>query len=218
MFSFNFLVEYELGYSFGFEDHEDEPFSKKTKNMAESDELAKVKADLEKKSREMQELKDEMDKMKSLAAKNAFAFDFNVEQYKQMCFIDSAVYAAKVLKVAMKERMMKNKSFFEPFQLVRGCKQVNAKTCARFNQGSNCYDQWHVNQKLERKPEQSTSADAQLTPKKRWSHQEDLRLHCCVLCMEALEIISGHPLVRCPWVREVTWTRIEKIVAEKNGA
>ena len=182
--------------------------------MAESDELAKVKADLAKKSKEMQELKDEMEKMKSLAVKNAFAFDFNVESYKQMCFIDSAVYAAKALKNAMKERMMKSKSFFEPYQLIRGCKQVNAKTCARYNQGSPCFDLWHVNQKLERKPEQSTSAEAQL-PKKRWSHQEELCLHCCVLCLEALEVISGHPLVRCPWIGEVTWTRIEKIAAEK---
>ena len=33
---------------------------------------------------------------------------------------------------------------------------------------------------------------------------------------ESLEIISGHPLVRCPWIKEVTWSRIEKIKAEKK--
>ena len=183
--------------------------------MAESDELTKVKADLKKKDKEMQELKDEMEKMKRYAANNAFAFEFNVERYKQMCFIDSAVYAAKDLKAAMKDRMKKSLGYFEPYQLVRGCKQVNAKTCARYNQGAPCYDQWHVNQKLERKPEQSTSAEAQMAPKKRWTNQEELRLHCCVLCLEALEIICGHPLVRCPWIKEQTWTKIEKIASEK---
>ncbi len=181
--------------------------------MAESDELRKVKADLEKKDKEMQELKDEMEKMKNLVAKTAYAFDFNVERYKNMCFIDSAVYAAKDLKAAMKERMKNSRAYFEPFQLVRGCKQVNAKTCARFNQGSPCYDLWHVAQKLERRPDQSTSADAQTPPRKKWVNHDELRLHCCVLCLETLEIISGHPLIRCPWIREQTWTRIEKKAA-----
>jgi hypothetical protein len=54
--------------------------------------LAKNLADLKKKDKEMQELKDEMEKMKKLASNNAFAFEFNAERYKQMCFIDSAVY------------------------------------------------------------------------------------------------------------------------------
>ena len=54
-----------------------------------------------------------------------------------------------------------------------------------------------------------------MAPKKRWTNQEELRLHCCVLCLEALEIICGHPLVRCPWIKEQTWTKIEKIASEK---
>jgi hypothetical protein len=182
--------------------------------MAESDELARVKADLKKKDDEMQELREEMEKMKRLASKNAFALEFNVEKYKQMCFIDSAVYAAKDLKEAMKSRMKKSMGYFEPYHLVRGCKQVNAKTCARYNQGAPCYEQWHFNQKLERRTDQSTS-EAAMTPKKRWSNHEELRLHCCVLCLEALEIICGHPLIRCPWIREQTWLKIEKTASEK---
>ncbi len=142
--------------------------------MAESDELWKVKANMQKKDKEKQELKDEMEKMKSLVAKTVYAFNFNVERHKNMCFINSAVYAVKDLKVAIKERMKKSRAYFEPFQLVRGCKQVNAKTCARFNQGSPCYDLWHVAQKLEWRPDQSTSADAQMPPKKKWVNHDDL--------------------------------------------
>jgi hypothetical protein len=192
---------------------EDEPLNKRIKKMADSEEFMKMKADLERKTREMDELRLEMDKMKSLAAKNAYALNFNIDQYKQMCFIDSAVYAAKVLKSAMRERMNKNKDFFEPYQLLKGCKQVNAKTCARYNQGAPCYDQWHVSQRLERRQDQSTSAEP--LSKKKWTNQEELRLHCCVLCLESLEIISGHPLVRCPWIREQTWLKIEKTVVVK---
>ena len=118
--------------------------------MSESEELKSVRADLERKQQEIQELREEMNKMKNEASRTKFAFGFDIEEFKKKSFINASRFASDTRKVAMIERMLTSNKFFEPFKLMKGCRTVNAKTCGRFNQGTVCYDQWHVNQKKEK--------------------------------------------------------------------
>ena len=165
-----------------------------------SAELREVKAALERSIKEMQDLRQERNWLRKASTKNESALGFDLIYYLAMSDIESSIWITDQLVKALKEKISKNKAFFEPLEILRGCKSVEARACARYNREELCSSQWHFVTKLEH-PTSSLSCG-------RLSGEE-LRLHCCILCLEALDVISGHPLVQCPWVQKQTWTKLE---------
>jgi hypothetical protein len=125
------------------------------------------------------------------------ALGFSKEEFKSLSMMGSLRWVSEVLVSRMLKEIEPRKIFFSSLKLFNGSKDVGARTCALYNKGDVCSDGWH-----------------ELKKKQRWDGKDpgkELRLHCCTLCLEALEIVVGHPVARCPWTRAATWERLDKM-------
>jgi len=175
--------------------------SRKRKLPTGSAKLREIKASLERSIKEVEVLREEMSEIRKADGNHESALGFDLFDYLAMDDTESSIWITDQLAKTLKEKISEKKAFFEPLEMVRGCQSVEAEACTRYNRGENCSSHWHFVTKLEN-PASSLSCNM-LTG-------EELRLHCCVLCLEALDVISGHPLVQCPWVRKETWNKLEQ--------
>ncbi len=161
-------------------------------------ELSITKDRLESVTREMEGMRDEMDEMRTSALstisapKRIFALGFLPSVVLSKNHLQLLKWVTEVLVPKMKERMSNHQEYFRVIVAVSGIEDVGARTCPVFNRIEYCSFKWHCRTKITR------------TGRPR----ADLRLHCCTLCVEALGIICGHPLLRCPWIYEETWSKI----------
>ena len=105
---------------------------------------------------------------------------------------------------------------------------LGIRTCARYNRGEICnYGKWHTTHKPEApwisstpkkdfkqgtygeyRHQKSTNQDEEKTHQSiqdRLGKKNEIRLHSCTLCMEALGSAVGHNVLNCPWIQQKNW-------------
>ena len=156
-----------------------------------SDELVATQQRLKKVTEEMEKLREEMIILQTRGGIR-YALGFDPGEFIKMKFTESLQWVTSTLTPKMRDEMAKYPEYFRIIHLIGNISDVGNKTCAGYNRGSPCRTKWHTYNR----------------PTGAYSGVDELRLHCCVLCMEALGIISGHPLVECPWINQATWSII----------
>jgi hypothetical protein len=164
-------------------------------------ELSVTKERLERVTEEMEGMRSEMEILRNAqpntqttAPKKIFALGFIPSVVLTKNNVELLKWVTEVLTPKMKERMALTPNYFRVVEDVAGVEAVGIRTCPVFNRIERCALKWHHHTKITRAGRE----------------RADLRLHCCTLCMEALGIICGHPLLRCPWIFEDTWRRISQ--------
>jgi hypothetical protein len=157
-------------------------------------ELAETKLQLAQVTEEMEDMKNEMSLLKSASIRplRIFALGFVPSVVLAKTHVDMLKWVADVLSVNLKKRMESHPDHFRILSTISCVDSVGVRTCPVFNRLEYCALKWHHNTKM------ANSGRV----------RADLRIHCCTLCLEAIGIICGHPLLRCPWIYEDTWKKI----------
>ena len=129
-----------------------------------------------------------------------YALGFRPQEYLALSYVKSAQWVAGPLKDRMKSLMRKNPAYFEAYRMLGGVDNMGIYSCSKYNQGKYCPMNWHKNDKNIRQDEGQHAMSASTSCK--------LQLHCCVLCLEAIGVIVGHPLMDCPWIQTSTWQKV----------
>jgi len=160
-------------------------------------------------AKELDELKKKIDNRddvkKSRIIEPAYEFGFSKEEYLNRGFIDSAKWVKENLSKKVMEKMLDstNKSKFEAMMTAkRSSAYLGIRTCARFNRDEPCQQgKWHMTHKPEalwtRHGRQHQQQEVDQSPDGK---RNELRLHACTLCFEALGAAYGHSVIKCPWI------------------
>lgn len=190
--------------------------SKKAKTSKEKE--SKEQRTVDKMKHEMEEMKKTIAELTKLTGQSEttkskrneieYALGFEKNNYLDMGFINSAIWITNVVAVNMKERMKEDESRWEVLQQMKPSFTAGTP-CATFNRGEPCnLGKWHsTSRKLNVK---ARLAEPFAPPQRNSSIQssrEELRIHACTLCMKALGVASGHPVLDCPWILEKNWTK-----------
>jgi len=86
------------------------------------------------------------------------------------------------------------------------------RACARYNRNEECnIGKWHLTHKpdgmwttqgLQRQRDLQQDHRGGSNPRKN-----ELRLHVCTLCLEALGAAMGHRVLDCPWILKKNWSQ-----------
>jgi len=162
-----------------------------------------------------------------------YALQFSKDIYLSKGFIESAKWIKDVVAKNMIEKMNDetNKKRFEIALLNKKHSTcLGIRTCARYNRGEVCnFGKWHTTHKPEThwstmqkqrldEPIRGTYGEYRQRNLTRQSNEEcrqpiqdrlgaknEIRLHSCTLCMEALGTASGHNVLNCPWILQNNW-------------
>jgi hypothetical protein len=169
--------------------------TKKRKMMQEAggdDELIATQLALKQVTEKMEKMRQEMIVLQSDGVVR-YALGFDPVEFNKLKFTESLQWVTTTLVSSMKQEMENFPEYFRIIKQLGNVSEIGNKACAGYNRGSSCRKKWH-------------------TYYRHTGHRdgvEELRLHCCVLCMEALGVLSGHPLINCPWIKAVTWCTIQ---------
>ena len=186
-------------------------------------ELRKKEAD---RAKEFEELKRKIEEQEKRQEKKQsdddilpdYVLEFNKELYLNKGFIESAKWIKDVVAKNMSDKMVseKNKTRFEALITVkkRSC-YLGVRACARFNRGELCHSgKWHTTHRPDglwtrhgpagRQEVEGSSAEQQGRADHQ-SRKNELRLHACTLCLEALGAAYGHTVLDCPWILKKNW-------------
>ena len=182
----------------------------KKRKMENQDLLLETQALLKKVSQEMESLQGEVVQLKAAAiapqprvpqprgtVPSIFEWGFNREAFGKLHPMGALRWISNNLTERFKLEILSTQEFpIEAYKLIKGTRRIGARTCGNYNQGNSCSERWHDN-------------DRQMM---RDQHRQgrELRLHCCTLCFEVLEIIVDHPVTRCPWIMKRTWEKIRQ--------
>lgn len=167
----------------------------KRQKMAQAggdDELIATQLALKQVTEKMEKMREQMVALQS-GGEVRYALGFDPIEFNKLKFTESLQWVTTNLVVNMKQEMENYPEYFRIVKQIGNIVEIGNKACAGFNRGSSCRKKWH-------------------TYYRHTGHRdgaEELRLHCCVLCMEALGVLSGHPLINCPWIKAVTWCTIQ---------
>ena len=165
--------------------------------------LKRVTDEMERMRNDNDKMRNEMDELRNLGARGIpvqFALGFRPHEYLALSYVKSAEWVAGPLTTCMKALMKKHSLYFEAYVMLGGIDSMGVRTCAKYNRGEYCPTKWHKNEKPIRAMEGHQAGPART--------RSELRLHCCVLCVEAIGVIVGHPLMNCPWIQTSTWQKI----------
>jgi len=160
-----------------------------------ANELVETKYRLEMVTQEMDGMRSEIETLKMATAPRPlriFSLVFVPSIVLAKSHVEMLKYVAEVLSINMKKKMEGFRDYFSVIEEIRGVESVGVRTCPVFNRIELCPVKWHHNTKMA----------------KSGRMRADLRIHCCTLCLEALGVICGHPLFRCPWIYEDTWKKM----------
>ncbi len=170
--------------------HDDEAKSKFAKLQEEMDEMRKTIKKLTS-AKDVKPTKQSTNKIK-------YALKFDPEEYLSLGFIASANWIAEEIAKNMRERMMKSDGRWEAFKKMRNLEMRSMVPCVTFNRGEGCrLGSWHTTLKKMSSTEHDIS--------RRTLTREELRVHCCTLCLKALGVICTHSVIDCPWILEENW-------------
>jgi len=162
--------------------------------------------------KELEDLKkkiEDQQKQANIFHQTEYALDFDKEMYLNKGFIESAKWIKDVLAKNMNEKMSEEEhvSKFETLMIAKkSSKHLGARTCARFNTTHvptrpdaiwtrHRHDSRHgMNQNDQ---EEARPLDT--------GRSNEIRLHACTLCIEALGAAYGHGVLDCPWIKEKNW-------------
>lgn len=163
-------------------------------------ELERAKEALRKVEGEMSKMREEMAQMQSGGLQGeGYALGFVQSTYVALDPAMSLPWVANTLAKEMKKEMLKYPNHFENKSELGGAGKMGYRACVKYNRGEECANHWHVQTKQKKSG----------SPVKK-----ELRLHCCALCKEALDMLACHSLLACPWLRVETW---EKVKSETNS-
>ncbi len=165
----------------------------KRQKMAQAgdDELVATKQALKEVTEKMERMKEEMDALQDgVCARYALGFD--PVEFNKLKFTESLQWVTTNIVVNMKQEMENHPEYFRFVREIGNIVDIGNKACAGYNRGSSCHKKWHS-----------------YFRQTNYRGVEELRLHCCALCMEALGLLSGHPIINCPWIKAITWDRIQ---------
>ena len=163
--------------------------------MSNNDELAATKEALSKVTQEMDEIRNELTRIRGDQAINSgYAFGFSPVEFNSMNYTAGLTWIAGELSAKVKAEAAKYPNFFKMAKMFECIKPMGVRICARFNRGESCKPGWHVHSKPNR------SGQGQ--------HRE-LRLHCCAVCAEAFNVLAYHHTLSCPWLKPDTWEAIK---------
>lgn len=157
-------------------------------------ELVETKQRLSIVTEQMEGMRSEIDQLRMANPRplKIFALGFIPTLVLAKSHVDMLKWVADVLSPNMKKRIESHGDHFSIISTVTGVDTVGVRTCPIFNRVEYCALKWHHMTKMG----------------KSGRSRSELRIHCCTLCMEALGIICGHPLLKCPWIYEDTWKKI----------
>lgn len=148
-------------------------------------------------SSKMSKIKLELVQLRSEMSESEFMFEFDLDEFRKMPPVKSLQLISEIFANRMNEEILKHKEYFQPFETIRGTRDVGARSCAFYNRGSHCQVDCPSNWR-------SIGGAYGI-----WIDKPDLRLHCCTLCLEVLGIVAGHSVIQCPWLRKSTWAKIK---------
>ena len=157
-------------------------------------ELVETKQRLAIVTEQMEGMQSEIEQLKMANPRplKIFALGFIPTLVLAKSHVEMLKWVADVLTSNMKKRMESHSDHFSIIATVTGVDAVGVRTCPIFNRLEYCALKWHHMSKMGRSGRS----------------RSELRIHCCTLCLEALGIICGHPLLKCPWIYEDTWKKI----------
>lgn len=191
------------------------------KMKEEIDELRRKETE---RAKELEQLKKKIEEKESESPKKEkekeveYAIGFDKQTYLGKGFIESAQWIRNTLAKNMNAKMLddKNKEKFEALITAkRASTYLGVRACARFNRGEECSGgKWHTTNKIEAiwtkhsnnyldtQPDHQSSRNrnGDLTQKRN-----ELRLHICTLCLDALGSANGHSVLNCPWILKKNW-------------
>ncbi len=194
----------------------DDPTREGFKKMRdELDELRKREAE---RTRELDELKKKIEeqerKKTNRDVQPEYEFEFRKEDYLNRGFIESAKWIKDELSKKLMERMLdvNNKKRFETILLSkRASSHLGARTCARFNRGEPCQQgKWHTTHRpdaLWTRHGALQHAEDDVLERDQPGRRNEIRLHACTLCLEALGAAYGHSFLDCPWILKKNWEK-----------
>jgi len=115
-----------------------------------------------------------------------YALGFSTDEYLSQGFIASANWIAEKIAKNMRDRMMKMEDRWRVFKHLKTVEYNGGKSivpCVTFNRGEGCrLGIWHTTLK------KINSSEGDIT--RRFLTREELRVHCCTLCLKALGVLS----------------------------
>ena len=161
-------------------------------------------------------------KEKEKEKKIDYALEFDREAYLNKGFIESAKWIKTDLAKKMIEKMTDdvNKSKFESFIIAKQYSlYLGIRTCARYNRGEECtLGKWHAthrpdwidkgsrnHQHLDHQQGSHQYGSLELETPSFRQKKNEMRLHACTLCLEALGSAHGHSVLNCPWILKKNW-------------
>ncbi len=190
----------------------DESAKESFKKMKEElDELRKKENE---RSRELDELKKMIGEKEIQSSQSEFELGFDKNVYLSKGFIESAQWIQNCLAKRMVEKMNEdsNKEKFSKLVVAKNSStNIGYRACARFNRSEVCdLGKWHLSHKpdglwtthgMQRRRD---CLDKQSGTNQ--TRRNELRLHVCTLCLEALGAAMNHCLLDCPWILKKNWS------------
>ena len=167
--------------------------------------------------KELDELKRKIEEREAakIPHKVEYELGFEREAYLRKGFIESAQWIKNDLAKKMMEKMneVENKSKFESFIIAKQYSlYLGIRACARYNRGEECtLGKWHSTHRpdwndngsgIRRHHDHQGSLELE-TPLRQ--KKNEMRLHVCTLCLEALGSAHGHSVLNCPWILKKNW-------------
>jgi len=187
------------------------------KMKEEIDELRRKEVE---RSKELDALKEKIEKTELERAQTTlgieYALEFDKSAYLSKGFIESAQWIKNVLAKNFIEMMNadENKKRFELFMInKKHSSHIGIRACARFNRGEECsLGKWHSTHKSEltwtgknHQFKQQSRHNAEGSSQDTVPRRNEMRLHVCTLCLEALGSANGHSVLDCPWILKKNW-------------
>jgi len=161
--------------------------------QSQNDELVATQRQLKQVTEKMEKMREEMIALEN-GGRVRYALGFDPVEFNKLKYTESLQWVTTYLVVNMKQEMENYPVYFRCIKEVGNVAEIGNKACAGYNRGASCRKKWHVFMR-------HTGRGG--------GGSEELRLHCCALCMEAMGVLCGHPLIDCPWIKMSTWIAIE---------
>jgi hypothetical protein len=187
---------------------------KSTRDKDKKSKVSKTDEYVKKMKQEMEAMKkklEELEQNSKTETTNALGFD--AKTYLEMGFIESAKWISNTVAVNMREKL---KTCDIKWNALRMMPNHEIGTpCATFNRGEACgQGLWHT------APNKKHISNRIMEPLRnvKQSSREELRIHCCTLCIKGLGIMINHPILQCPWILESNWTEKGSSTASSSSS
>jgi hypothetical protein len=159
---------------------------------------------------EMEAMKKKIEDLETVkTAPKVFSLGFDEKDYLDKGFIESAKWISATVAMNMKEKLKTHDIAWNELTKIK-TKEIGIP-CATYNRGELCNQgNWHTSTRKKHvslRISEPFRNPPKIDQKASQSSREELRIHCCTLCVKALGIMSNHPVLECPWILESNWIK-----------